>query len=161
MAEQDFLDVLAEMMFAGDSELAQRLSEQDEILSRLPCLDESVGRLIKEYDLEQLYAGLALTDEDFAARFPEMRHLASGERERLALRVKDHVSRCPRCGRQESITLEWTGRVRRVCRENGETLRRLLRQESRADESSPESAAAGEAEGYGGDDASPGTSTAG
>ncbi|HEY0170588.1 MAG TPA: hypothetical protein VGB98_06165 [Pyrinomonadaceae bacterium] len=154
MAEQDFLDVLAEMMFAGDSELAQRLAEQDEILRQLPCRDESVGRLVMEYDLEHLYAALGLGDEDFAARFPEMRHLARGERERLALTIRNHVPRCPRCARKEGFELEWSGSINRACRENGESLRRLLREESRA-----EAEAAKEGEGYG--DSALGPSTTG
>jgi len=121
---------IAELMLRDDAGLPARLAEQEAALRKTECLNVNVGKWV-EYDLDYLFAALDLSDADFGARFPNLRHVTRREREQLTATIKKHVGGCPRCSLLQEHASEWDARIELTCRDHR---RELPRAKQEADE---------------------------
>jgi hypothetical protein len=121
----DILDVITDLV-SQDSEVELRLEAQAEVLREVKCIKPVFGQLIDANDVKYLLSLLALSDKDFAERFPTKSHFLEQQRQRLITAIEEHLERCPHCSLKRSYDLERDARIKQVCRQNGDLLLELL-----------------------------------
>ena len=121
----DILDVITELV-GQDSELELRLEAQAEVLRETECIKPVLGQLIDANDVKYLLSLLALSDKDFAERFPAKAQFSEQQRQRLTTAIEEHLERCPHCSLKRSYDLELDARIKKVCQQNSGLLLELL-----------------------------------
>ena len=117
---------IAELVRSATPELEERLEAQAEALQETECTDPEVGQWIDAYDVKYLLSSLALKEEEFAPRFPEMAQVTFPERQKFIATIERHFNNCVHCSLKRGYDIEIDEKIKKVCRENREILLELL-----------------------------------
>jgi hypothetical protein len=120
--ESDFFDIINEIMCLEDDDLPNRLEEQEEALAGLTCTNPTLGKWFEKSSVSYVIAAFNLSDKDFAAQFPHLRHVTSEQRKEIVDSFQKHISNCPRCGRRSSYDLEFEKKLEANLMRNKEVL---------------------------------------
>jgi hypothetical protein len=127
--KSEITDVIAELVLQTTPDLESRLEDQAEALREVQCVNPLLGRWIDAYDVKYLLSTFALTDKDFAARFPSMAHIAMRERQKVVAAIEEHFDRCPHCYLKRAYDLELDARIKQACQQNNSLLLQLLEED--------------------------------
>lgn len=127
--KNDLTDVIADFVFKSAPNLADRLKSQAEALDEAKCSNPVLGRWIDENDVNYLFSAFALSDEDFAEKFPAMAQTTIAERQQVIAALEEHFGFCQHCSLKRAYDLELDARIKQACEQNSDFLLQLLEED--------------------------------
>jgi hypothetical protein len=127
--KNDLADVIADFVFKSAPDLASRLEAQAEALAEAKCTNPVIGRWVDENDVKYLLSTFALSDKDFAERFPAMAHTSRAERQLVIAALEEHFEQCQHCSLKRGYDLELDERIKQACRQNSDVLLQILEED--------------------------------
>jgi len=127
--KNNLTDVIADFVFKSAPDLADRLKSQAEALDEAKCSNPVLGRWIDENDVNYLFSTFALSDEDFAKKFPSMAQTTLAERQQVTAALEEHFGFCKHCSLKRAYDLELDARIEQAYERNSDFLLQLLEED--------------------------------
>jgi hypothetical protein len=125
----EITDVIADLVFQTNPELASRLEYQAEALREVECINPVIGRWIDANDVKYLLSTFDLKDGDFAARFPSIANVTQQDRQRVVAAIERHFDQCQHCSLKRGYDLELDAQIKLACQQNNSLLLQLLEED--------------------------------
>lgn len=124
--KKDLTDIIADLVFKSAPDLASRLEYQAEALDEAKCSNPVIGRWVDENDVKYLLSTFALSDKDFAERFPAMANTRREERKQVIAAIEGHLEHCKHCSLKRGFDSELDARIKKACQQNSDFLLKIL-----------------------------------
>lgn len=127
--KNDLTNAIADFVFRSAPDVADRLEAQAEALDEAKCTNPLLGQWVDENDVKYLLSTFALSDKDFAEKFPAMAQTTEAERQRVIAAFEEHFEHCQHCSLKRAYDLELDTRIKQACQQNSDVLLKLLEED--------------------------------